>query len=256
MKRVIEVKDIHKEYVVSKKRQKRLGLKQERIVAVNNVSFDVYEGEILCILGTNGAGKTTTLQILSTLLNADSGTILYDGIDAKKNSADIKKKIAFLTSELKLDELFSADYLFDFFSALYNVPKEISEERKNFLFKVLGIESYAGLKVGNLSTGMKQKVAIAISLVHDPEIIIFDEPTNGLDIIASRDVLRFLLEEKRRGKTIIISTHIFEIVSKIADRVIIIDEGNIIYESSIETIQKEGGIDKLFFERYDEVHGA
>ena len=116
MKRVIEVKDIHKEYVVSKKRQKRLGLKQERIVAVNNVSFDVYEGEILCILGTNGAGKTTTLQILSTLLNADSGTILYDGIDAKKNSADIKKKIAFLTSELKLDELFSADYLFDFFS--------------------------------------------------------------------------------------------------------------------------------------------
>ena len=116
---------------------------------------------------------------------------------------------------------------------------------------MLGIDLFSEIKVGNLSTGMKQKVSIAISLVHNPDILIFDEPTNGLDILATRDIIDFLLKEKERGKTLIVSTHIFELVDKIADRVIMIDNGRIIYELSYADAQKDGGIEKKFFDRYD-----
>lgn len=228
---VVNVKDLKKEFKISKRQRK---IQQCRTnIALNGLSFEVNKGEIYALLGTNGAGKTTTLRILSTLLKPDDGKCYIDGVNVSEEPDKIRSKIGFLTSELKLDGFFTPNYLYDFFSDLYGVKSELRIVRKKELFNTLGIDKFAEVKVSNLSTGMKQRVAIAISLVHDPDIIIYDEPTNGLDIVSSKMVIDYLKELKTNGKTIIISTHIFEVVEKVADRVGIVINGKLEYEDSI-----------------------
>ena len=224
---VVNVKDLKKEFKISKRQRK---IQQCRTnIALNGLSFEVNKGEIYALLGTNGAGKTTTLRILSTLLKPDDGKCYIDGVNVSEEPDKIRSKIGFLTSELKLDGFFTPNYLYDFFSDLYGVKSELRIVRKKELFNTLGIDKFAEVKVSNLSTGMKQRVAIAISLVHDPDIIIYDEPTNGLDIVSSKMVIDYLKELKTNGKTIIISTHIFEVVEKVADRVGIVINGKLEY---------------------------
>ena len=219
-------------------------------VAVDNISFSIEKPGVYGLLGTNGAGKTTTLRILSTLLKPDDGKCYIDGVNVAEEPDKIRSKIGFLTSELKLDGFFTPNYLYDFFSDLYGVKSELRIVRKKELFNTLGIDKFAEVKVSNLSTGMKQRVAIAISLVHDPDIIIYDEPTNGLDIVSSKMVIDYLKELKTNGKTIIISTHIFEVVEKVADRVGIVINGKLEYEDSISRIKKEKSLEDVFFEVY------
>lgn len=232
---VVNVKDLKKEFKISKRQRK---IQQCRTnIALNGLSFEVNKGEIYALLGTNGAGKTTTLRILSTLLKPDDGKCYIDGVNVSEEPDKIRSKIGFLTSELKLDGFFTPNYLYDFFSDLYGVKSELRIVRKKELFNTLGIDKFAEVKVSNLSTGMKQRVAIAISLVHDPDIIIYDEPTNGLDIVSSKMVIDYLKELKTNGKTIIISTHIFEVVEKVADRVGIVINGKLEYEDSISRIK-------------------
>ena len=245
---VINVKDLKKEFKISKRQRK---IQQCRTnIALNGLSFEVNKGEIYALLGTNGAGKTTTLRILSTLLKPDDGKCYIDGVNVSEEPDKIRSKIGFLTSELKLDGFFTPNYLYDFFSDLYGVKSELRIVRKKELFNTLGIDKFAEVKVSNLSTGMKQRVAIAISLVHDPDIIIYDEPTNGLDIVSSKMVIDYLKELKTNGKTIIISTHIFEVVEKVADRVGIVINGKLEYEDSISRIKKEKSLEDVFFEVY------
>lgn len=245
---VVNVKDLKKEFKISKRQRK---IQQCRTnIALNGLSFEVNKGEIYALLGTNGAGKTTTLRILSTLLKPDDGKCYIDGVNVSEESDKIRSKIGFLTSELKLDGFFTPNYLYDFFSDLYGVKSELRIVRKKELFNTLGIDKFAEVKVSNLSTGMKQRVAIAISLVHDPDIIIYDEPTNGLDIVSSKMVIDYLKELKTNGKTIIISTHIFEVVEKVADRVGIVINGKLEYEDSISRIKKEKSLEDVFFEVY------
>lgn len=245
---VVNVKDLKKEFKISKRQQK---IQQCRTnIALNGLSFEVNKGEIYALLGTNGAGKTTTLRILSTLLKPDDGKCYIDGVNVSEEPDKIRSKIGFLTSELKLDGFFTPNYLYDFFSDLYGVKSELRIVRKKELFNTLGIDKFAEVKVSNLSTGMKQRVAIAISLVHDPDIIIYDEPTNGLDIVSSKMVIDYLKELKTNGKTIIISTHIFEVVEKVADRVGIVINGKLEYEDSISRIKKEKSLEDVFFEVY------
>ena len=245
---VVNVKDLKKEFKISKRQRK---IQQCRTnIALNGLSFEVNKGEIYALLGTNGAGKTTTLRILSTLLKPDDGKCYIDGVNVSEEPDKIRSKIGFLTSELKLDGFFTPNYLYDFFSDLYGVKSELRMVRKKELFNTLGIDKFAEVKVSNLSTGMKQRVAIAISLVHDPDIIIYDEPTNGLDIVSSKMVIDYLKELKTNGKTIIISTHIFEVVEKVADRVGIVINGKLEYEDSISRIKKEKSLEDVFFEVY------
>ena len=245
---VVNVKDLKKEFKISKRQRK---IQQCRTnIALNGLSFEVNKGEIYALLGTNGAGKTTTLRILSTLLKPDDGKCYIDGVNVSEEPDKIRSKIGFLTSELKLDGFFTPNYLYDFFSDLYGVKSELRIVRKKELFNTLGIDKFAEVKVSNLSTGMKQRVAIAISLVHDPDIIIYDEQTNGLDIVSSKMVIDYLKELKTNGKTIIISTHIFEVVEKVADRVGIVINGKLEYEDSISRIKKEKSLEDVFFEVY------
>ena len=250
MEKVLEVQNLKKTFVLSKKQQKIEKTNLAVRVAVDDLSFSAYKGEIYGLLGPNGAGKTTTLRIISTLIKPDLGDVLVKGYSVLNNSKEVRNEIGFLTSELKLDDFFTPDYLFDYFSMLHNVEKEKSENRKNVLFSKFGIDKFREVKIGNLSTGMKQKVSLVISLVHDPDIVIFDEPTNGLDVITAKVVTDYLMELKEEGKTIIISTHIFSLVEKLCDRVGIIINGKMILEGSLAELTKEKSIEDVFFDLY------
>ena len=215
---ILKAEGLSKTFKLSAKQQKLQNTKKKVITAVDDVSFEAHEGEIYGLLGPNGAGKTTTLRILATIIKADKGNAIIDGSRVREEPDAVRSKIGFLTSELKLEDFFTPNYLFDFFSKIHHVDLETRESRKKKLFEKFGIDKFAEVKVANLSTGMKQKTSLVISIVHDPNIIIFDEPTNGLDVITAKVVTDFLLELKAQGKTIILSTHIFNLVEKLCDR--------------------------------------
>ncbi len=242
----------------------RLSAKQRKIektplrekIAVDGLSFSAKRGEIYGLLGPNGAGKTTTLRMLATLIKPDSGDAVIDGFSIVRQPEKVRSKIGFLTSELKPDEFFTPSYTFDFFSELQNIPTQVRDERKKMLFSRFGIDKFAETKISDLSTGMKQKTSIAISLVHDPEFIIFDEPTNGLDVLTAKSVTDFLLELKARGKTILLSTHIFSLVEKICDRVGVIIDGKMAAEDSVAALTREKNLEDVFFDIYAAAKGG
>lgn len=245
------VQHLKKTFKLSKKQQKLENTKDKIKVAVNDLSFSVHKGEIYGLLGPNGAGKTTTLRIISTLIKADEGDAFIDGISVKDQPELIRGKIGFLTGELKLEDFFTPNYLFNYFSELHDVSEDVMNERKERLFKKFGIDKFSEVKIGDLSTGMKQKVSLVISIVHDPDFIIFDEPTNGLDVITAKSVTDFLIDLKNEGKTIIISTHIFSLVEKICDRVGIIFDGKMIVEDDVKELTKDMNLEDKFFEIYN-----
>lgn len=255
MKEILVATNLKKTFVLSKKQQKIEKAKSPIKVAVNNLSFSAYEGEIFGLLGPNGAGKTTTLRIISTLIKADEGDVIVDGASVRTDPQTVRQKIGFLTSDLKLEDFFTPSYLYDYFSALHGVEKNISEQRKSELFTKFGIDKFKEVKIGELSTGMRQKISLVISLVHDPNIIIFDEPTNGLDVITAKTVTDFLLELKAKGKTIIVSTHIFSLIEKICDRVGIIINGKMICTDTLSSLTKDCSLEDKFFEIYKEEVG-
>lgn len=226
------------------------------LVAVNDLSFQLYKGEIYGLLGPNGAGKTTTLRMLATLISPTSGTITFLDKDYKKDNEFIRSKLGFLTSELKLDDFFTPDYTFDFFASLYSMDKDQIVKRKQLLFSQFGILEFAHTKISELSTGMKQKVSLAISLVHNPDLIIFDEPTNGLDIITSKIVEDYLLQLKSEGKTLIISTHIFSLVEKLCDRIGIIIDGKLVDEGEKAQMCASQSLEEVFFNLYYSIRGG
>lgn len=250
MQEVLVVSNLKKTFKLSSKQQKLQNSKEKFKVAVNGLSFKAYKGEIYGLLGPNGAGKTTTLRIISTLIKADEGDAFIDDISVKNNPSLIREKIGFLTSDLKLEDFFTPNYLYDYFSKLHGVNPQVASQRKEKLFSRFGIDKFKEVKVGELSTGMRQKVSLVISIVHDPNFIIFDEPTNGLDIITAKSVTDFLLDLKNEGKTIIISTHIFSLVEKICDRVGIIFDGKMIIEDSVANLTKNMSLEDKFFDVY------
>lgn len=250
MAEILSVRNLKKTFKLSAKQQKLEKSTSGLKTAVDGISFDAHEGEIFGLLGPNGAGKTTTLRMIATLIRPDSGDIFVKGFSAVKEPEKVRAEIGFLTSELKLEDLFTPNYLFDFFSELRGIPANIREKRKAELFGRFGINEFAEVKVANLSTGMKQKASLAISLAHDPDIIIFDEPTNGLDVITSKLVTEFLLDLRKEGKTLIISTHIFSLVEKLCDRVGIIINGRMTVCDTLENVCDGKNIEDRFFEIY------
>lgn len=254
MKESIIVLHLRKTFILSKKQMRIEHAKENKRVAVNDISFTTYQGEIFGLLGPNGAGKTTTLRCISTLIKPDSGTITVNGFDVK-DDIKVKKSICFLTNELKLEEQMTPTYAFNYYARFYDLPDEVIKERREKLFKIFGIEKFAEVKISDLSTGMKQKTSIVVSLVNDPDIIIFDEPTNGLDVLTAKLVTDYLLELKKAGKSIIISTHIMNLVEKICDRVGIIINGKMIACDTVENIcnlSPNHDLEEVFFILYQE----
>ena len=256
MEEILQVNDLSKTFTLSRKQQKIERTTARRKVAVDNLTFSAYRGEIFGLLGPNGAGKTTTLRMLSTLIRPDSGDALLDGCSVVNQPEEVRGKIGFLTSELKLEDFFTPNYLFDFFSRLHGVNEEERDRRKKEMFLRFGIDQFAEVKVANLSTGMKQKLSLVISLVHNPEVIIFDEPTNGLDVLTARTVTDYLQELRNEGKTIILSTHIFSLVERLCDRVGVIIDGRLVACGNLSEVCDGMTIEDRFFELYKEVKGG
>ena len=255
MRELLQVRDLKKTFKISAKQQKIQKTKEKIKVAVNHLSFTAYQGEVFGLLGSNGAGKTTTLRMMASLITPDAGDVLVDGTSVVENPNEVRRKIGFLTSELKLEEFFTPNYLFDFFCELHGVEKSVAARRKQVLFERFQISEFAEVKVANLSTGMKQKVSLVVSIVHNPDIIIFDEPTNGLDVLTAKVVTDFLLELKAQGKTIIVSTHIFSLIEKICDRVGVIIDGTMAVCDTLEHLTQEKPLEEKFFDIYAEKAG-
>ena len=250
MEPILIAKGLRKTFTLSKKQQQIEKSTQKVKVAVDDLSFVANKGEIYGLLGPNGAGKTTTLRMLATLIRPDEGDAILDGISVVQNPDAVRSRIGFLTGELKLEDFFTPNYLFDFFADLHGVDPAVATARKAELFSKFGIDRFAEVKVANLSTGMKQKVSLVISVVHDPDVIIFDEPTNGLDVLTAKVVTDFLLELRERGKTVILSTHIFSLVEKLCDRVGIIINGRMVACDTLPAVCGGMSLEDRFFDLY------
>ncbi len=225
---MIEIKNISKVY------------KKGNVRAVSDVSFSIENNEIFALLGPNGAGKTTTMRMLSTLLTPTSGEILYDNLTTDGHELAIRKRVGFLTNELRLDGQFSPNQSAKYFGQLYGLEEAEIERTKKELFDYFGISEFADRKYETFSTGMKQKTSIAICMIHNPDIVIFDEPTNGLDILTQRLIEEYILEMKKKGKCVIISTHLLDVVERLADRVgVIIDGKSVFCGTCAEMIEAE-----------------
>ena len=256
MQEILSVCNLKKQFKLSYKQQKLQRTSKKILTAVDGLSFTACKGEIFGLLGPNGAGKTTTLRMLATLIKPDSGDAFIDGVSVVSDPYGVRGRIGFLTSELRLEDFFTPDYLFDFFSELHGVPHDVREQRKRSMFARFGIDEFANVKMANLSTGMKQKVSIVISIVHDPDFIIFDEPTNGLDVLTAKTVTDYLSELRGEGKSIILSTHIFSLVEKLCDRVGVMIDGRMVALDTLAALTKDKSMEEKFFDLYSEVTGG
>ncbi|MBQ9341057.1 MAG: ABC transporter ATP-binding protein [Lachnospiraceae bacterium] len=255
MEEILRVDNVRKTFKLSSKQQKIDKTKAKTKTAVDGVSFSSNQGEIFGLLGPNGAGKTTTLRMIATLIKPDEGEISVSGYSVKDNPTAVRERIGFMTSELKLEDWFTPNYLFDYFCELRGMDKSTTEARKKELFTKFGIDKFAEVKVADLSTGMKQKVSLVISIAHNPEFVIFDEPTNGLDVITAKVVTDFLVELKREGKSIILSTHIFELAERLCDRIGMIVNGRMVKVGTLEEIKNGKTLEESFFDIYEEMGG-
>ncbi len=250
----LRAENLVKTFPISEKQRKALGIKDKRKTAVNGVSFTARSGEVLGLLGPNGAGKTTTMRMLTTLIRPDSGEIYYNDKSVRENPTAIRQEFAFLTADLKLDMKSTANQMFDFFAELYHMDAAAAKARRTELFETFGIGAFADTMIRKLSQGQRQKVSLAISVIHDPRFIIFDEPTNGLDIISARDVRDFILDMKAKGKCVIISTHLFDLVERVCDRAAMIIDGRIVLDDTIANLTKEQSLEDAFYDIYTQSH--
>ncbi len=247
---LLQVDNLVKTFALSEKQRKALDSTEKRKTAVAGISFEAKAGEVFGLLGPNGAGKTTTMRMLASLIRPDSGDALFDGVSVVKEPEKVRSSLAFLTSDLKLDVKSTANLMYDFFAKLYHIPPETAEQRRKDLFARFGIGAFADTKISKLSQGQRQKVSLVISVIHDPAFIIFDEPTNGLDILAARDVRDFILQMKEEGKCVLISTHLFDLVERVCDRAAIIMDGRIIVNDTIQALSGGRSLEDAFYDYY------
>ncbi|MCC7429677.1 ATP-binding cassette domain-containing protein [bacterium] len=214
-------------------------------LAVNSVSFEVAEGEIFGLLGPNGAGKTTILRMFAGILEPSEGEVWINNFPMKTQKVEARKNLGFHTGDTGLYERLTAKEMLEYFGRLSQVPENILQERVAKLIFDFQITSFQSKFCGKLSTGQKQRVAIARTLVHDPKLIILDEPTTGLDIVASEFILNFIKESKENGKSIIFSTHNLSEVERLCDRIGIIHKGEMKIQGTLAEILEQTETQKL-----------
>lgn len=234
MEKVIEVSNLKREFEYKNKNRKK-----EKILAVNNVSFDVYKGETFGILGPNGAGKTTIIKILSTLLAPTNGIAKVFGYETFFSCKDIRSKINFIFGgELGLYGRLSAYENLVYFATLYDIDKGEIEKKVHSLLKLVGLEGLGRKKVETFSKGMKQKLQIARGLINDPEVLFLDEPTIGLDPVASMKLKMIIKELHQNQKTIILTTHYMAEADELCDRIAIMKNGCILKIDRPENLKR------------------
>jgi sodium transport system ATP-binding protein len=225
-------------------------LRRGSVSALEEVSFDVQPGEIFGLLGPNGAGKTTCLRILSTVLKPTSGTAVVAGYDVLTHSAEVRARIGFMSGNTGIYDRMTAWELVEYFGRLYGMEESVLKRRLAEIFTTLQMNEFRDVLGSKMSTGMKQKVSIARTIIHNPPVLIFDEPTMGLDVLVARAVLKAIGSLRDEGKCIIYSTHIMREVEKLCDRTAIIHKGQILAAGTPAELQArfgEGDFEEVFF---------
>ena len=213
--------------------------------AVDGVSFEAPSGRITGLLGPNGAGKTTLLRVLSTALTPTSGTAKVDGIDVVTDPVQVRRRLGFLSGSTGLYGRLTPRELMAYFGTLHGMPRPRLDKRIEELAALLEMNTYLDKRCDALSTGMKQKVNIGRTLVHDPQVIVFDEPTTGLDVPAAETILKLVETCREEGKTVILSTHHMHEVQRVCDHVVLIHEGKLRFSGSVEQMRTESGCSTL-----------
>ena len=214
--------------------------------AVDGISFEIPSGEIVGFIGPNGAGKSTTMKIITGFLSDFEGEVLVNGIDVRQNPIEVKKSIGYLPEHNPLYlEMYVKEYLI-FVAKIYGLNKD-AENIVDDIIKRVGLEKEVHKKISMLSKGYRQRVGLAAVLVHDPKVLILDEPTTGLDPNQLIEI-RSLIEAEGKSKTIMLSTHIMQEVEAICDRVIIINNGHIVANDTAENIKKDKSLEEVFHE--------
>ena len=219
--------------------------KRGQIRAVNEVSFRCEPGQIFGLLGVNGAGKTTCLRLLGTILQPSSGTASVAGFDLLREPARVRASIGFLSTATALYGRLTAQEMVEYFGRLHGLADAVLHERIESLFSTLDMNEFRHRRCEQLSSGMKQKVSIARTLVHDPPVMIFDEPTHGLDVLTARTVVHFIRDCRARGKTVIFSTHTMREAEKLCDTIAIIHQGRIMAEGTLGQLRAQTGAQDL-----------
>jgi len=209
--------------------------------AVDGIGFEAKEGEVFGLLGANGAGKTTTLRMLSTIVLPTSGTASIMGNDVVTEASEVRRNLGFYSATTALYPRLTARETIEFFASVNHYPSSRLSERVDFLVEQFGLTEYANARVEKLSSGMKQKVSIARTLAHDPPVLIFDEPTVGLDVLNALEVQEAITELKNEGKTILFSTHIMSEAERLCDRIAIIHGGRILACDTFEHLREATG---------------
>lgn len=224
---MIEVEQVTKSYKAG----------AERFVAVDALSFCAEPGKVFAILGPNGSGKTTLLRVLAGLLKADSGKVLVNGIDVATDPQSVRRKLGFLTGSAALHQKLTVRQTLHLFRDLHGLTKSEFLSRESYLMATLELEPFYDKIAGGLSMGQKQRAMIARTLLHDPQVIVLDEATVGLDVLAAKALLDLVRDCKQEGKTVLFSTHIMGEVSMLADKVLIISEGRELFQGNLNELE-------------------
>lgn len=242
---MIKVENLYKSFKLNKKQKKEYNTTDDEAVAVDKISFTCEPGKIFSLLGPNGAGKTTTLRMISTIIKPTSGKIEVGGFDTVTQSKEVRQRIGFLTGSTGLYERLTADEVLKYYADLNDVAPADFEARKKHYYDLLDMHDFAGKRIGQLSTGMKQKVSITRTMIHDPAIVVFDEPTSGLDVITAENIIKLIRDCKTQGKTVIFSSHIMSEVDLLCDDLAIINKGKLLYNDSMANFRANMQADSL-----------
>ncbi len=218
--------------------------------AVDGLSFSCQAGEIFGLLGPNGAGKTTTLRILATILTPTEGSAVLAGYDTKTEADKVREQIGFLAAETGLYDRFTARETIRFFGRINRLSDDEIAQRTDEIFSMLELTPLADRRVGTFSTGEKQKLSLARSIIHDPPVLILDEPTFGLDVMAARAVVESIKLFREQGRTIIISTHIMRIAEKLCDEIGILYKGRLCAVGTLAELEQTyaaADMEEVFF---------
>lgn len=225
--------------------------KRGEIRAVDGVSFSCRPGRVFGLLGANGAGKTTTLRLLATLLAPSSGTAVVGGHDVREEPQRVREAIGFLSGSTALYGRLTAREMVEYFGRLHGLEGAPLDARVEAIFGELEMHEFARGRCDKLSTGQKQRVSIARAIVHSPPVMIFDEPTTGLDVMTSRTIMRFIGKCRADGRTVIFSTHIMSEAERLCDEIAVVHRGRIVAQGTLEALRAQtgrSGLESVFLE--------
>jgi sodium transport system ATP-binding protein len=225
-------------------------LRRGQVMAVDDVCFEARPGEVFGLLGPNGAGKTTAMRILCTVLKPTGGTATIAGYDIVRQPAEVRSSIGFMSMNTAIYDRMSAWELVEYFGQLYGMTAANLRQRMEQVFESLQMNDFRDVLGSKMSTGMRQKVSIARAIIHDPPVLIFDEPTAGLDVLVARSVMQNIERLRDQGKCILFSTHIMREVERLCDRVAIMSKGRVQACGTLETLReehKEDDLEELFY---------